>query len=251
MKNLLLVAIVATSFSGLTNANNGIYASLKSGISDTKMKDNKYDYYDSGEDYEFLLDYYQKDQSKSIYPNISAAVGFDFSKISRLNTRLELEYSYKNSTVFNPKSTHATILVIAPGDPDFYTEDIYPHDINLFSHKLKSQSLMLNGYYDFKNKSKFTPYISAGVGMTYIKNDFYFIDPDYSSSKTDHNFTWSAGVGTTYNVTDNVALDLSYKYVDAGKLKFSGNIIGVDSGSGLTHFKLNARDYSLGIRYNF
>lgn len=250
MKYLLLVALVATSFSGLANADNGIYASIKSGISNTKMKDNKVHYYDNYEDTHLLVDYYQKDQSKSIYPHISAAVGFDFSKISPVDARLELEYSYKDSTAFKPKSTHATILVTSPEEPDFYAEDIYPHDLNLFSHELKSQSLMFNGYYDFKNKSKFTPYISAGVGMTQVKNNYHFItEPEFNFTKTDHHFTWSAGVGTTYNVTDNVALDLSYRYVDAGKLKFSGTLF--DGSSEKTHFKLNSQDYSFGIRYNF
>lgn len=250
MKYLLLVALVATSFSGLAHANNGIYASIKSGISDTKMKDNRVNFYDNYEGSHLIIEYYQKDQSKSIYPNISAAIGFDFSKISPVDARLELEYSYKDNTAFKPKSTHATILVTSPGEPDFHADDIYSHNLNLFSHELKSQSLMFNGYYDFKNKSKFTPYISAGVGMTHVKNDYHFITaPEYGFSKTDHNFTWSAGFGTTYNVTDNVALDLSYRYVNAGKLEFSGTLF--DGSSEKTHFKLNSQDYSLGIRYNF
>ena len=108
---------------------------------------------------------------------------------------------------------------------------------------------MLNSYYDFKNTSKFTPYISAGVGVTRVKNESTDIEfPDYSFSKSDNHFTWSAGVGVAYNITNNVALDASYRYLNAGKFEFSQDF---DDDSQSVKYKLSSNDYSLGIRYNF
>ncbi|OTG86112.1 hypothetical protein B9T31_08715 [Acinetobacter sp. ANC 4558] len=70
---------------------------------------------------------------------------------------------------------------------------------------------MVNGYYDFKYTSKFTPYVSLGIGATGVKNSQTEISINDSVSSTDTHFTWSAGAGVAYNVTDNVALDLSHK----------------------------------------
>lgn len=245
MKHLLLITLVTTSFSGLAYAENGIYASLKSGISNTKMKNNEVHYfYDDGEYFSYE-DYYQHNQSKSIYPHISAAIGFDFSKISKVNTRAELEYTYKDNATFTPSANYEVWS-------NNFGSEIYPgaKDLNLFSHDLKSQSLMVNGYYDFKNKSKFTPYIGVGLGVTRIKNNYVnLLYPDYYLSQNDNHFTWSTGIGVTYNINNNVALDLSYKYVDMGKFTFGQNFKEHDAE--MTSFKLSSQDYSLGIRYNF
>lgn len=245
MKRLLLIALAATSFSGLAHANNGVYASVKAGVSNTKMKDNQVNYfYDDGSYYSHE-DYYQHDQSKSIYPNISTAVGFDFSKISNINSRIELEYTYTHSTKFEPTSNYEIWT-------NTYSTDKYlsKEGTKKFSNDLKSQSLMVNGYYDLANKSKFTPYLGAGIGLTRVKNDYVNLDyPDYNLSKSDNHFTWSTSIGVSYNVANNVDLDLSYSYVDLGKFRFGKDFKEYDSEE--TSFKLNSQDYSLGIRYTF
>lgn len=245
MKYLLLVALVTTSFSGFTNANNGVYTSLKAGVSDTKMKDNSVHYdFDDGEYYS-LENYTQNNQTKSIYPSISAAVGFDFSKTSNVDARLELEYSYRDKVKFTP-TTNSEVWTTDQGS-DSFLENI---GSQLFSNELRTQSLMLNGYYDFTNSSKFIPYAGLGIGVTHIKNNYINLNyPDYAFSKKDNQFTWSAGLGVAYKVTDNVALDVSYRYVDAGKFEFDQNF--GQNANEKTSFKLSSNDYALGIRYNF
>ncbi|OTG87177.1 hypothetical protein B9T31_06100 [Acinetobacter sp. ANC 4558] len=241
MKHLFLTSAILLSFSGLANANNGIYASLKAGISDTKYKNSEDKrVFDGGV---LSLEAKNNDQTKSIYPNISAAVGFDFSKISKINARAELEYTYKDKETFSPTIDNVTARV---GSNVFSGKA--PDGFVLFNNALRSQSLMVNGYYDFKNTSKFTPYVGLGIGATRVKNKQTEISVNDSVSSTDTHFTWSAGVGIAYNVTDNVALDLSYKYVDAGKFKFNNY---VPDGNFDTKVKLHSNDYSLGIRYNF
>lgn len=238
MKQLLLVT--AISFSSLAYADNGFYTSLKAGISDTKLKSNEVNYAYPEDDYSEK--YTQNNQTKSIYPNISVAVGYDFSVISPVNVRAELEYNYKDSTQFNSNTNQ--IITTEGDDSESQTGDEL-----LFSNKVKAESLMLNSYYDFKNTSKFTPYISAGVGVTRVKNESTDIEfPDYSFSKSDNHFTWSAGVGVAYNITNNVALDASYRYLNAGKFEFSQDF---DDDSQSVKYKLSSNDYSLGIRYNF
>lgn len=239
MKNIICTTIVALSFSGFANANNGVYTSLKAGISDTKLKNNEINYNTStatGSETHQI-----ENQTKAIYPNIAVAVGYDFSAISPVNVRAELEYTYNDKTTFD---TNASSI----RTHNSYTENVSTP----YTNTLTTQSLMLNGYYDFKNQSKFTPYISAGVGMTRIKNNLKntnYPDNEYSFSKSDNQFTWAAGLGIAYNLSQNVALDLSYRYIDAGKFEFKHDHSAVENT--LVNFKQTSNDFAAGIRYNF
>ena len=237
MKKILLASVVLLSFSGLANANNGVYTSLKAGISDTKYR-NSEDTLSFNDGGHVVLK--NNNETKAIYPTISAAVGFDFSAISPINARAELEYTYKDKETFSPTVNSTAAFgdgVEVPDDTDTF-----------FNNQLRSQSLMLNGYYDFKNTSKFTPYVGVGVGITRAKNQQTDLESKDSVSSTKNHFTWSAGVGVAYSVTDNVALDLSYKYIDAGKFKFNSND---EDGRFDTKVDLRSQDYTLDIRYNF
>ena len=227
---------MTVSFSGFANASDGIYASVKAGISDTKLKSNAIDFYDPSLDLNGRFEF--SNQTKSIYPTISAAVGYDFSAISPANARAELEYTYKNSTTFNPNP----VALIDLDTGERMTGGLE----STLNSELTTQSLMLNGYYDFKNQTKFTPYVSAGVGFTHVKNKQS--TDDFSTSDSDNHFTWAAGLGVAYNITDSVALDASYRYVDAGKFKFTDT---QDDEVTRTNMKISSNEYLLGIRYNF
>lgn len=248
MKRILLATVIATS--SFAYADSGLYTSLKAGISDTKFENTEYQ---STPVADVDLTYHNKDVDETVYPNIALAVGFDFSKISKINARAELEYTYKDKFKVTPKTDRLEITT-----PDFSDSIPLPEGFpGLLVNELRSQSLMLNGYYDFKNTSKFTPYLGAGVGVTRIKNKQslnpeFFIESD-SQSDTSNTFTWSANVGVAYQVTENVALDLGYRYVDAGEIEFNTNnsvFFGPNSDMKTTA-DLVSHDYSLGIRYNF
>lgn len=239
MKRLLLVT--AISFSSLTYADSGLYTSLKAGISDTKFEDYKVDL-SVGND---SLVFKHKDADETIYPNISAAIGFDFSKVSKVNARAELEYTYKDKATFAPNISSAIFNGVEEQAPEGFP--------SFLVNELRTQSLMLNGYYDFKNKSKFTPYLSAGVGVSRIENKVsinpeFFGDSENITTDTNNNFTWTAGAGIAYKVTENVALDLAYRYVDAGEIETS---LSFDGANFKNTADLISHDYSLGIRYNF
>ncbi|MBR1778268.1 MAG: outer membrane beta-barrel protein [Alphaproteobacteria bacterium] len=73
------------------------------------------------------------------------------------------------------------------------------------------QSLTLNGYYDFHNASKFTPYIGLGFGMAkvkynyssaydiYVSGSYYESDIDkYRTSKK--KFAYNISVGASYDI---------------------------------------------------
>ena len=238
MKRILLATVIATS--SFAYADSGLYTSLKAGVSDTKFEDYKLGLADGNDSLVFK----HKDADETIYPNISAAIGFDFSKVSKVNARAELEYTYKDKATFAPNISSG----IFNGEEEQAPEGIPSFLVN----ELRTQSLMLNGYYDFKNKSKFTPYLSAGVGVSRIENKVS-INPEYfgdseNITDTNNNFTWTAGAGVAYKVTENVALDLAYRYVDAGETDVSQSFEGIKLKNTAD---LVSHDYSLGVRYNF
>jgi opacity protein-like surface antigen len=253
VNKLLSFSILSVSLlSSFAHADSGIYTSLKAGVSDTKYK-NSVDYYVDESGQVDNASTFNVDQSKTIYPEIAAAVGFDFSKISNVNARVELEYTYKDSTNFDPES-----YAYQQGTQSGAQSGTW------YNNKLQSQALMVNGYYDFKNESKFTPYVSAGAGVTRVKNtktdlylkntwcEGYVEECGVTKTDTDTNFTWSVGAGVAYDVTKNVALDLSYRYVDAGKYNFYHDIDDLTpTNKTYSDVKLSSNEYLLGLRYTF
>jgi opacity protein-like surface antigen len=101
--------------------------------------------------------------------------------------------------------------------------------------ELTTMSYMVNGYYDIKTNSAFTPYIGAGIGMINGELD----DSGYTSDDTV--FGYQFIVGAAYNVNKNFALDLSYRFQGAAQ-DFSLN------GSDLSYM---SSSIMAGLRYSF
>lgn len=270
---LLAATVITLSFtSGVyAKTGTGFYTSIKSGVSDINFEDNKVSFTESytgsetiegstvnySESYSTAFKHKDSDNSE---PVVAVALGFDFSTISSVNARAELEYTYKGKTSFNPAFTSVTesgqwqeSYQYVDGSSTYtetYTDTYLVDEPGFITNELRSHQLMLNGYYDFKNTSKFTPYLSAGVGVTHLKNKVSF--DDVSETKSDDNFTWSVGAGVAYKVTPNVSLDLGYRYVDADEFEFSKTMT---DEWGTQTFKstadLSSHDYTVGIRYNF
>lgn len=87
-------------------------------------------------------------------------------------------------------------------------------------------SFMANGYADLGTVAKFTPYVGAGAGMTLI-NWSNLSKQNYCqgalcptsnagvasySGQSDWRFTWQLMAGMAYDVTQNLKLDLGYRY---------------------------------------
>jgi len=78
-------------------------------------------------------------------------------------------------------------------------------------------SFLANGYIDFVNKSPFTPYISAGIGIANVgvKSDYYYDhhnDRYYYYDDDDTVFAYQVGAGVAYSINKNMILDLKYRF---------------------------------------
>jgi opacity protein-like surface antigen len=67
---------------------------------------------------------------------------------------------------------------------------------------------LLNGYYDFINSTRFTPYITAGLGGYHLRNKY-----QNSSLENDIDFAWQAGAGVNYRLDDQISFDFKYRYL--------------------------------------
>lgn len=80
---------------------------------------------------------------------------------------------------------------------------------------VKAWNLFLNGYWDFRNSSRWTPYVGAGLGWAWV--DFDSVGPVGLSQVDDNdgNFAVQGIAGITFQATSNVDLFADYRYLTA------------------------------------
>jgi opacity protein-like surface antigen len=115
---------------------------------------------------------------------------------------------------------------------------------NSLSAKLTSYNAMINGYFDLGDFGAITPYVGAGIGVA--RNRVHSIDlPAGQSAGTNTSLAWALHAGASFQLSDNVSLDASYRYIDLGKTKSSSAVdpVAVE--------KIRAHDVRIGLRINF
>lgn len=126
------------------------------------------------------------------------ALGYDFWHKFDIPVRAELEYMMRADANFNTNETN--VKAKAP------------------------KTAFANFYLDYQNESTLTPYITAGAGMAFIGDR--------------SNFAWNAGTGVRFEITENIDLDFSIRYVDFGKYSFDeyeSSISSIDTSIGLAY----------------
>lgn len=129
--------------------------------------------------------------------------------------------------------------------------------------KIKAHVIMFNGYYHFLDSvmldPTFSPFIGAGAGVALIKPNSAVITSSRTSAvllntmQSSTNPALGGTAGVSMKFIDNLALELSYKYLYMGKTKGFNQVM---TQTGLVNAstkrnKLTAHNISLGARYNF
>lgn len=98
----------------------------------------------------------------------------------------------------------------------------FPTSLN--NHQVESRRVMLNAYRDFRVTDSISLYGSAGLGLASLKSSGWQGNESrqYESQKQT-NLAWSVGVGVAYDVTDRLAFDLGYRYIDMGDTESGWN----------------------------
>ena len=81
------------------------------------------------------------------------------------------------------------------------------------THSLKGESermaFLLNAYYDFKNSTAFTSYITGGLGGYHMRIK---ASRGRLPGENDLDFAWQVGAGLNYKLDDRISFDLRYRY---------------------------------------
>ncbi|NCA68737.1 MAG: porin family protein [Sphingobacteriia bacterium] len=79
---------------------------------------------------------------------------------------------------------------------------------------VSSLALLANGYYDFRNHTPLTPYVSAGLGVARVEADVVARPGAGLPGGSDEGtvFAYQIGAGVAYAVSNQVAVDLKYRY---------------------------------------
>ena len=141
--------------------------------------------------------------------SVGAAVGYGFSN----NFRLEGEISYQSNDV--DKINYLGLSASTTGDSTALT-------------------FLLNGYYDFKNNSPLTPFITGGLGYSKVElNDFNVPGSGLPNINEDDNvFAYQVGGGLAYEMTEKATFDIGYRYfatedpeLDTSEVEFQNHIL--------------------------
>lgn len=122
----------------------------------------------------------------------------------------------------------------------------------------KSEWLFLaNAYWDFGNFRGVTPFVGVGIGVAEISLD-NFQDVNHNTAGfhwaddgSDWNFAWALHAGFAYRISDDLTLDLAYRYVNVGDAT-TGNFqtyTAVASPGPFTIKDIDSHDLMLGLRW--
>ncbi|MDB5572172.1 MAG: porin family protein [Hyphomicrobiales bacterium] len=128
-----------------------------------------------------------------------------------------------------------------------------------YSAKVSSGVFLANGYVDLGTWMGVTPFIGAGVGGAYnmvsgftdtgVTTQGFGAAPDAQRWR----FAWAGMAGASYAVSQNLQLELGYRYLDRGAAT-SGRVVCTNTqscDSEVQKFKLASHDIRLGMRWMF
>jgi opacity protein-like surface antigen len=132
------------------------------------------------------------------------------------NFRAELEYAYQGTDLEDREILDGDVLYSLGGD-------------------IKVTTVMANGYYEMPVFEAFSLYAMAGLGYAKYDVDYAVLVFDPASDEvigtasaggSDNVFAYKAGVGMTYDFTDQIAGDLGYEYLGVADTDLADSING-------------------------
>ncbi len=131
---------------------------------------------------------------------------------------------------------------------------------NHYTGKKQEWLFLVNGYYDFSPIHGITPYLGAGVGVSY--NTIYdFVDTNvitggggYAATGSKWSLAWALHAGAAWQINPNLSLDVGYSFVSLGDAQ-TGTFTNFDSTCGsctpMQFQGIYSHDVKVGLRYEF
>ncbi len=102
---------------------------------------------------------------------------------------------------------------------------------------------MVNAYWDITTYGGFTPYLGAGIGGAYHMMTGVTA-PATATAASDLSLAWNVMAGVSYDLTQNMKLDVGYRYSDLGSFTSGG-------ATPILMDRLNAHEVKIGVRVHF
>ncbi len=125
---------------------------------------------------------------------------------------------------------------------------------------VKTLAALVNAYYDLPSFAGFTPYVGGGVGIARNEVGTTTLSANANgatvatlSGSTTTQFAWQASAGASYSILPAVALDVGYRYFDAGEGR-SGSTVTIGGASAafpVQRGNIHAHEVQVGIRVGF
>lgn len=127
-----------------------------------------------------------------------------------------------------------------------------------YSATVRSAVFLVNGYVQLGTWYGITPYVGAGVGTSINTfaglTDYGITNPGASGQAADHTsprFAYALMAGFSYDLTQNLKLDIGYRYLDMGRLTSNPIICTAGCTNEVQSYHLTSHDIRLGLRYVF
>lgn len=97
--------------------------------------------------------------------------------------------------------------------------------------------LMGNVYYDFNNRTRFTPFLTGGLGYAWLEaNNFTFPLGDTKA----RSYAFRIGTGLAYQLDERLLIDFKYQYLTLSDPDFS-----------TVETEFRSHNFSMGVRFCF
>ncbi|MDR2412595.1 MAG: outer membrane beta-barrel protein [Rickettsiales bacterium] len=158
----------------------------------------------------------------------NTAVGYDFGKVGEGNIRAEFEFGFGESSNYKTTNTHPAAAG-AQMDVD-----------------LRAFTFIANVYYDIDTGTEFSPYLGLGAGLAHASVNTAPEDGIDTAHISKDGFVWNLNAGLSYNIDENWALDLGYRWLNFGNFSGTTKVNGYK-----LEGHLDEHEILLGARYRF
>ena len=181
----------------------------------------------------------------------AAFVGFGIGYRYNSWLRFDVTGEYRGSASYHAINSYGTT------DAN-NTCSVGPTCFDVYRGTVKGGVVMGNAYVDLGTWGGITPYVGVGLGgaMNRMSN-YYDFNPStggfgIGATRTKYQFAWALMAGLSYAVTQNVSLELGYRYLDRGdgatRLRcFQGGACAGEQ----QHFRMGSHDVRVGMRWMF
>ena len=231
IKTILLATAATLAITPAAHAYEGLYGAIGAGL--TLLKDGDVSNDGPGGGGAVIFD---SDADYGSGIGVYAALGYDWGN----SWRTELEFSHRNNDINS--------IAAQPGFSGWPAGTI--------SGDSTAVALMVNMLRDFDFGSRITPYIGGGIGVADVDHDIIGSNPagvpvaplTVAYGVHQRSFAYQGIAGLAVELSESLALDLSYRYFGTTKENFASTLSGLPASISPSYA---AHNFFAGLRFNF